>query len=125
MKKAISALAIALSLTSFSLASAAVTCATSDHAVYNDDGTVVVGCISDAAWQKSMDEQTSRASKHLPVVPSGSIITDEGGIKWQVPNISYPPGWLDLTHTDAYRAFARQTAAELSGNFGWGYWINH
>lgn len=124
MKSTIAALA-ALAFISPAFASAAVVCNQPNHAVWNADSTQIIGCVSDAAWQRSMAEQSSRAANHLPVVPSGTVLKDAAGITYQVPNIVYRPGWYDLTHTAAYEANARLIAEELSGNYGWGYWLNH
>jgi hypothetical protein len=83
-----------------------------DHGVWTADGSKLVGCITEEAWQAAALAAASRNSNHLPVVAPGAIVTDEMGVTYQVPYF-YITGSYDLTHTDAYRASMQQTARAL------------
>jgi hypothetical protein len=51
-------------------------------------------------------------------------LVDAAGIKYQVPNIVYPPGWVDLTHTVAYEN-AMRALAQLQPWGAYAYWLTH
>lgn len=129
MTKTIASLFAVVALFASPVAYAAVSlpagCGPDDLKVWNTDNSAVVSCVPVAAVQKDASETSARNGQHLPIVQSGAVIYDEAGIAYQVPNVIYLPGWVDLTHTDAYRAAARLIAAQVAGNYGWGFWLSH
>lgn len=120
------ALAVLMSVPALASATS-VTCAAGDHAVYAADDVTITSCVSGAAWQAAMLEQVARAANHLPVVAVGAVVKDAAGISYTcLPGyVRYDPGCYDLTHTAEYKAQAKLIAEELSGNFGWGYWLTN
>lgn len=65
MKKFIFMFALALVFAgSVSHASAAVVCDYPDHAIHGEDGYIIVGCITDVAWQKAVAEQVNQNDKN-------------------------------------------------------------
>jgi hypothetical protein len=83
-----------------------------DHGVWSADGSTLVGCITDEAWQAAAQAAAARSDANLPIAAAGSIITDEMGIEYQCPYF-YILGCYDLTRTSTYRSSMEQAAEQL------------
>lgn len=55
----------------------------SSHPVYNNDGTVIIGYVSNIDWDRAAAEQQARAGQHLPIIQGGQDVTDEAGVVYK------------------------------------------
>lgn len=88
----------------------AVTC-TSDHKVYSLDNTVIVGCISNADWNKSVADQLARQSDNAVVgVAQGQTVVDQHGIS---STCTWAIGCVDIFPTEEYITAMQKIARQL------------
>lgn len=81
-----------------------------DHGVYSYDGTQLVNCITNAAWDAAMAAQQHGVA--LPVFKFPAVVTDKYGITYDCASWMML-GCVDATKTPEYDTYIRGLGHEL------------